>query len=225
MFCSNCGKELGEGMRFCTFCGTPVSEPEENAEPKKVQQYSVSHQQGDIADVLKKSMASGGLINALFGIAFGVILIYWISVFFDKLTDYKEDYLVQFCELEYGYIFYVLFFVIAIAACIKGLINVFANSKATKSLVENKYLSPIVKTKFSTMACMGVLLVENAILEIIRKIIGDDISYMDSGEFEIVIYKICFLYKDVIKTSLWVSLVILIIGFLMNSINKSKQSE
>lgn len=225
MFCSNCGKELSEGLHFCTFCGTPVSEPEENAEPKKDQQNSVSHQQGDIADVLKKSMASGGLFNALSGIAFGVILIYWISVFFDKLSAYKEDYIVQFCELEYGYIFYVLFFIIAIAVCIKGLVNILANSKATKSLVENKYLAPISKTKFSTMACMGVLLVENAILEIIRKIIGDEISYMDSEEFKIVMFKICYLYKDVIKTSLWISLVILIIGVLANSINKSKQSE
>ena len=75
------------------------------------------------------------------------------------------------------------------------------------------------------MACMGVLLVENAILEIIRKIIGDEISYMDSEEFKIVMFKICYLYKDVIKTSLWISLVILIIGVLANSINKSKQGE
>lgn len=225
MFCSNCGKELGEGLRFCTFCGTPVSEPKEKSETKKDQQDSASHQQGDIADVLKKSLASGGLFNALSGIAFGVILVYWISAFLDKFSDYKEDYIVQFCELEYGYIFYVLFFMIAIAVCVKGLVNVFANIKATKSLVENKYLAPIAKTKFSTMACMGVLLVENAILEITRKIIGEDITYMDSEEFVIVIFKICYLYKDVVKTSLWISLVILAIGFLANSINKSKQSE
>lgn len=225
MFCSNCGKELGEGLRFCTFCGTPVSEPKEKSETKKDQQDSASHQQGDIADVLKKSLASGGLFNALSGIAFGVILVYWISAFLDKFSDYKEDYIVQFCELEYGYIFYVLFFMIAIAVCVKGLVNVFANIKATKSLVENKYLAPIAKTKFSTMACMGVLLVENAILEITRKIIGEDITYMDSEEFVIVIFKICYLYKDVVKTSLWISLVILAIGFFANSINKSKQSE
>ena len=35
MFCTNCGKQLGDKMRFCTACGTPVDEsiPEEPAKP------------------------------------------------------------------------------------------------------------------------------------------------------------------------------------------------
>ena len=31
MFCSNCGKELAEGTRFCPNCGTPVTRPEGSA--------------------------------------------------------------------------------------------------------------------------------------------------------------------------------------------------
>ncbi|MEG1304366.1 MAG: zinc ribbon domain-containing protein, partial [Oscillospiraceae bacterium] len=26
IFCTNCGKQIEEGMRFCTDCGTPVNE-------------------------------------------------------------------------------------------------------------------------------------------------------------------------------------------------------
>jgi hypothetical protein len=36
MFCSNCGKEVEDGMRFCTSCGTPVGEiTSGKAEPQK----------------------------------------------------------------------------------------------------------------------------------------------------------------------------------------------
>lgn len=243
MFCSKCGKEIGEGLRFCTFCGTPVKrsnaqdsgyepapvyeekyEPQTNEKPSASQQ-SQPKQQGDVADVLKKSMASGGLFNALAGISFGVILIYWISVFLDKFSEYKDDYLVQLAELEYGYIFYILFFLIALAVCVKGLINVLANNKSTKSLLDNKYVAPIAKTKFSTLACMGVLFAESALLEIIRKIIGDDINVLDCADLEIIMYKVCFFYKDIIQTGLWVSLAMLIIGVLANNANKSQQSK
>lgn len=31
MFCSNCGKELADGTRFCPNCGTPVIRPESSA--------------------------------------------------------------------------------------------------------------------------------------------------------------------------------------------------
>jgi hypothetical protein len=33
MFCSNCGKEVAEGMRFCTNCGTPVASQAQAAVP------------------------------------------------------------------------------------------------------------------------------------------------------------------------------------------------
>ena len=39
MFCSNCGKELPEGTKFCGFCGTPVKEEESAAqEPVKAEE-------------------------------------------------------------------------------------------------------------------------------------------------------------------------------------------
>ena len=72
---------------------------------------------------------------------------------------------------------------------------------------------------------MGVLFAESALLEIIRKIIGDDINVLDCADLEIIMYKVCFFYKDIIQTGLWFSLAMLIIGVLANNANKSQQSK
>lgn len=40
-FCTNCGKEIAEGVAFCTECGTPVSAEE----PKSVQSEPVAEQE------------------------------------------------------------------------------------------------------------------------------------------------------------------------------------
>ena len=37
MFCSNCGKEVAEGMRFCTNCGTPVAAQSQAPAPQATQ--------------------------------------------------------------------------------------------------------------------------------------------------------------------------------------------
>lgn len=33
MFCSNCGREIGDNSKFCNFCGLPISQPETFSQP------------------------------------------------------------------------------------------------------------------------------------------------------------------------------------------------
>lgn len=40
MFCANCGKEVADGLRFCTNCGTPVTAQQQAAVPPQTPQYT-----------------------------------------------------------------------------------------------------------------------------------------------------------------------------------------
>ena len=48
MFCTNCGKEIADGSRFCSGCGTPLSNdqqetiPDKNEEPAKTESATIS---------------------------------------------------------------------------------------------------------------------------------------------------------------------------------------
>ncbi len=44
MFCSNCGKEIGDNAKFCNFCGLPISQPisEQISQPISEAEDSIS---------------------------------------------------------------------------------------------------------------------------------------------------------------------------------------
>lgn len=46
MFCNNCGKQIAENLRFCTFCGSAVAEVAKEAAPAPVGASYVPPQQG-----------------------------------------------------------------------------------------------------------------------------------------------------------------------------------
>ena len=35
MKCSNCGKEISDGQKFCKYCGAPIKGPEKDETPRK----------------------------------------------------------------------------------------------------------------------------------------------------------------------------------------------
>ncbi|MCR4938452.1 MAG: carboxypeptidase regulatory-like domain-containing protein [Lachnospiraceae bacterium] len=55
MFCTNCGKQLDDKMRFCTACGTPVDEsiPEEPAKPAEPEKTEESAKPAEPAEPAK----------------------------------------------------------------------------------------------------------------------------------------------------------------------------
>ena len=47
MFCSNCGKQIEDGVRFCKYCGTPTSHPETPA-PRPAEELGTKQEERSV---------------------------------------------------------------------------------------------------------------------------------------------------------------------------------
>lgn len=72
MYCSNCGKEIAEGTRFCPHCGSATAQAE--ATEKAGAQSGGTAAKGNRAAVIKEKIA--GAMGAGFGIMAGLLVLF-----------------------------------------------------------------------------------------------------------------------------------------------------
>ncbi|MBR3316906.1 MAG: zinc-ribbon domain-containing protein [Atopobiaceae bacterium] len=80
MFCSNCGKEISDGARFCGGCGAPVGVPSSVLQPSATQPATPPRQQSTVIRVL-----------AIVAVVLSVAIIALLAVFAIKMQPRVES--------------------------------------------------------------------------------------------------------------------------------------
>ncbi len=88
MFCSNCGKEIEDGVKFCKYCGQKIVEDKETEKVTVLEDIGVPKESGIASDtVIEKKKRNTGLVIAVVAVA---VLLIAVGVLIFVMSDSPE---------------------------------------------------------------------------------------------------------------------------------------
>ena len=114
MFCNNCGKEIGDGMQFCTGCGASVSPASQNDSQQNVPNENVASTEtvyyatdGSVASKTSNKKPTGGFRTRLVAIVVAVAVVAG-SVLFGWLNPWANNQIMKLILNSEDYTAYVI---------------------------------------------------------------------------------------------------------------------
>lgn len=221
-FCEKCGTQVNDNAVYCPGCGSklldeeqqnpiqpPVVSPDEPAAEIKLPKMSFS-------DIMN------GNIPKLASIAvFIASICCWISKAFEN-REYFGDRM-DFMDLGYGWLIYVLFPLVATIASVMGILWLLNSIDGVKKYMkQSSFLTNISMLKMPDTLCMTVIFIESAIMIILKLYFGDDPSIWDMGDFEYVLWAFEDSFRDLISPCFWLSLIMLVLGVVKKGSSQTK---
>lgn len=131
MFCSKCGKQLEDGVSFCSACGNPVGQP---AQPKVEPQPVIQpvYIQAVKQKIPGRGLGISGMILGIIGLVYGFILL--IESFI-----YIGSGMGDFFDMEEGIagviLFYSILSVLAVSLAAAGRVKGYKNGVSMSGVV------------------------------------------------------------------------------------------
>lgn len=135
-YCSNCGKEVSEGVTYCSNCGNVITETQ-NQSQVAYQTQKPAKQKKKISGIVCLSIGAViGIVCLSIGAVVGIIgIIIWFVIWYNNPGGAAINYMNQFGDYTWNYLMIVKTYIgqplifIGGILCIVGIILLILNKK------------------------------------------------------------------------------------------------